>query len=207
MPAHQGQGIHQHLDALGVPFGSSHQPVQLPPPHRMQAFVPVHCAAFPDHVPVRGQPSRVHRIGPEGMRERSGTAPPPAAARTAAKREPRCDPPPRSPPTGCRRPPPPPPSRSSALPASPHAAPHDRSTSQGPHLITGHHYRRLAPRQPLRPTLTMFPQTAQGFPPPFFTQPSTAGPLYPNNRPMALRLTPSRYIATPCSFTAALGRR
>ena len=196
MPANQGQGIHQHLNALGVPFGSPHQPVQLALPHRMQPFIPVHCPAFAHHMTLRRKPPQVHGISVAAVQ--SGLPQPfiqpqkgsfttvphleihPAASVALPHH---------------RRPNP------QFLPVIP---PPDSPVS--PHLITGHRHRRTAARHPFHPRPAPFPQPAQGLPPPFLTQLLTACALTPTTRPTALRLLPSTYIRTACSLTLGPGR-
>ena len=119
-PADRRQGIHQHLDALGVALGPAHQAVQLPPPYRMQSLVPVHRAppvsstgpAFAHHVSVRsaGTIPRIPR------KRRCGTARPPAASPTTSKRALHYGRRPQSPPNGGRQTPLSPPSKSGSSP-------------------------------------------------------------------------------------------
>ena len=106
--------------------------------------------------------------------------------RPFAGKGPRCGTPPRSPPRGRRRPPLPPPSRPSSPPASLRAWLPGKSTS---------HYRTLPPQLDAPPggpgDAHCAPAAVSAQCAPTFTQPSTAGVLYPNTRPMGLKLLPS----------------
>ena len=174
-PAHQGQRIHQHLNALGVPFGPPHQPVQLASPHRMQSpvqargrlFVPVHRSAFAHHVAVRRKPPGVDRVGVAAIQPRlREPSIQPQEGRFAAVAHLKIHPP-TAVGFGHYCGPDPPLLPLLTMPGSP----------IGPHLIAGHHYRRTLTGGALNPLRTPPPQPTQGLPPPFFTQPSTAGAL------------------------------